>query len=290
MKPTCLTMVDQQRSVLGSPGYPPYGWVEKRGTRQAYCGQVRDQLTGHYHLGNGHRTFSPFVMRFNSPDRLSPFGAGGINAYTYCNGDPINFYDPDGTDGVLTAMAAANYYIGYSGLTNAHKQGSNLMTIRMIGNRREQVIGMGRPDLAGEPISSAVVKGHQLSFAAHLFKASVGAVAEMSVNNAANDSAASRTQAILATVAALIVHVGVDLLDAWIPKPEVKYKKTLAKLDANIASLSQTASERTPLLGVVVHSLSGPVRAAVNAVRSTDTVDGSGHGGRDSGMPPGLHV
>jgi len=35
-------------------------------------------------------------MRFQSPDSLSPFGKGGINAYGYCAGDPINRIDPNG--------------------------------------------------------------------------------------------------------------------------------------------------------------------------------------------------
>jgi hypothetical protein len=35
-------------------------------------------------------------MRFNSPDSLSPFGEGGLNAYAYCIGDPINRRDPTG--------------------------------------------------------------------------------------------------------------------------------------------------------------------------------------------------
>lgn len=35
-------------------------------------------------------------MRFHSPDILSPFGAGGIHAYAYCAGDPINHVDPTG--------------------------------------------------------------------------------------------------------------------------------------------------------------------------------------------------
>ncbi|MFV2924741.1 RHS repeat-associated core domain-containing protein [Pseudomonas alloputida] len=53
-----------------------------------------------YHLGQGYRAFFPGLMRFSSPDSLSPFGLGGLNAYAYCNGDPVNYGDPQGTAGV----------------------------------------------------------------------------------------------------------------------------------------------------------------------------------------------
>jgi len=33
-------------------------------------------------------------MRFLSPDTLSPFDEGGLNAYCYCLGDPVNHHDP----------------------------------------------------------------------------------------------------------------------------------------------------------------------------------------------------
>ena len=49
-----------------------------------------------YPLGNGHRSFSPVIMRFLSPDSLSPFLAGGLNPYAYCGSDPINAVDPSG--------------------------------------------------------------------------------------------------------------------------------------------------------------------------------------------------
>ena len=62
----------------------------------AFTGQPRDPLTGCYHLGNGHRTYNPVLMRFHSADRLSPFGKGGINVYAYCQNDPVNFHDPTG--------------------------------------------------------------------------------------------------------------------------------------------------------------------------------------------------
>lgn len=55
-----------------------------------------DPVTGHYLLGNGYRAFNPVLMRFNSPDSASPFGRGGLNAYAYCTGDPVNRVDPSG--------------------------------------------------------------------------------------------------------------------------------------------------------------------------------------------------
>ncbi|EKT4542192.1 RHS repeat-associated core domain-containing protein [Pseudomonas sp. DCB_CB] len=55
-----------------------------------------DPHAHYYHLGQGYRAFSPTLMRFISPDRISPFGRGGINSYTYCNGDPVNRTDPSG--------------------------------------------------------------------------------------------------------------------------------------------------------------------------------------------------
>lgn len=111
-----LAVIDQQRSVLGSSSLPraytPYGAVsDKRGAVLAYCGQARDSLTGHYHLGNGHRTFNPLLMRFNSPDRLSPFAAGGLNVYAYCMGDPVNRNDPTGRVATLNvALYTAGGY------------------------------------------------------------------------------------------------------------------------------------------------------------------------------------
>lgn len=61
-----------------------------------FTGQPRDPLTGWYHLGNGHRTYNPVLMRFHSADRLSPFAQGGVNPYVYCLGDPVNHSDPTG--------------------------------------------------------------------------------------------------------------------------------------------------------------------------------------------------
>jgi RHS repeat-associated protein len=98
-----LLATDQQRSVLRAGSvqqiYMPYGHrrIESGlGSLPGFNGEVLDPVTGHYLLGNGHRAFNPVLMRFNSPDSLSPFGRGGLNPYAYCLGDPVNFSDPTG--------------------------------------------------------------------------------------------------------------------------------------------------------------------------------------------------
>lgn len=62
----------------------------------AFNGEYSDPATANYLLGSGYRAFNPVLMRFNSPDSWSPFGAGGINSYGYCAGDPVNHVDPSG--------------------------------------------------------------------------------------------------------------------------------------------------------------------------------------------------
>lgn len=93
---TYLLTTDRQHSVLpGLQAYSPYGFMHATPAPSlGFCGQRRDPLTGNYPLGNGHRFYSPTLMRFLSPDSLSPFDRGGVNAYAYCGGDPVNRIDP----------------------------------------------------------------------------------------------------------------------------------------------------------------------------------------------------
>lgn len=69
----------------------------------AFNGEQLDLATGCYFLGNGYRLFNPVLMRFISPDSLSPFERGGVNAYAYCGGDPTNYVDPSGHSGFILA-------------------------------------------------------------------------------------------------------------------------------------------------------------------------------------------
>lgn len=79
--------------------FSPYGYhtpqVGAAGTPR-FNGERFEPITAHYLLGNGYRAYNPVLHRFNSPDRASPFGQGGLNAYSYCAGDPVNRTDPSG--------------------------------------------------------------------------------------------------------------------------------------------------------------------------------------------------
>ncbi|HEF4759438.1 TPA: RHS repeat-associated core domain-containing protein [Pseudomonas putida] len=103
---TLLLLTDGKSSVLAenqgsdvrSTVYTPYG--ERSDDTQlrsllAFNGEVAEQ-TGWYLLGNGYRAYNPSLMRFHSPDFMSPFGPGGLNWYMYCKGNPIAFTDPTG--------------------------------------------------------------------------------------------------------------------------------------------------------------------------------------------------
>jgi RHS repeat-associated protein len=103
-----LLATDQQRSVLHTLkanhprqpiAYTPYGHHRPGNgllSLLGFNGERPDPVTGHYLLGNGYRAFNPVLMRFNSPDNLSPFQEGGLNSYAYCKGEPVNNSDSSG--------------------------------------------------------------------------------------------------------------------------------------------------------------------------------------------------
>ncbi|MEX5503217.1 RHS repeat-associated core domain-containing protein [Pseudomonas putida] len=79
--------------------YDAYGHFLFQGhsmAMSAFNGAVVDLITVNYMLGNGHRVYNPRLMQFQSADSLSPFSRGGLNAYSYCSGDPVNRVDPSG--------------------------------------------------------------------------------------------------------------------------------------------------------------------------------------------------
>ncbi|WXF87703.1 RHS repeat-associated core domain-containing protein [Pseudomonas syringae pv. atrofaciens] len=124
---TTLIASDLHNSVLHASedghhadiAYTPFGHhqaVQAGAELPGFNGEQPDPLTGHYLLGNGYRAYNPVLMRFNSPDSMSPFGRGGLNAYAYCVGDPVNRTDPTGHESwdfyASLAMAVVGVALG----------------------------------------------------------------------------------------------------------------------------------------------------------------------------------
>ena len=87
----------QRSSVCFTPwGECASGACDALNTVLGFNGVRRDPLMGFYHLGNGYRVYNPSLRVFQQPDSWSPFGAGGLNDYAYCSGDPVNLFDPNG--------------------------------------------------------------------------------------------------------------------------------------------------------------------------------------------------
>lgn len=113
--------------------YSPYGAHRAiDGGCLAFTGQFFDSHVGGYHLGNGRRTYNPVLMRFHSPDSLSPFSTGGLNAYAYCAGDPVNRVDPSGASWLSYSIRGVSVLSSTVTL-----MGAVLRTARNVVNRLE---------------------------------------------------------------------------------------------------------------------------------------------------------
>ena len=138
---TTLLATDEQTSVLHSVStaqsaphaYSPYGHRPVANgllSVLGFNGERPDPLSGYYLLGQGYRAFNPVLMRFNSPDSFSPFGEGGINAYAYCGGDPVNRVDPTGHIHKLWKVIINKFERSPSTLTTANKIAKRLPEVR----------------------------------------------------------------------------------------------------------------------------------------------------------------
>lgn len=99
-----LLVSNAQRSVLRThasslDAFDCHGWrnASTPGPALGFNGQRPEPQMGRYHLGHGRRVYNPVLRRFHEPDKFSPFAAGGLNAYAYCQGDPVNYRDPSGS-------------------------------------------------------------------------------------------------------------------------------------------------------------------------------------------------
>lgn len=92
-----MKSVEQRDWGWGTFTYTAYGYLQNGpAALLAFNGEWWDDGLQGYALGHGYRFYCPALMRFSCPDVLSPFGNGGVNMYSYCQGDPLNRVDPTG--------------------------------------------------------------------------------------------------------------------------------------------------------------------------------------------------
>lgn len=106
MSRTLLLAGDSKNTVLAEMTdnihrlvYSPYGQQsspQEVMTHLGFNGELREAKTGWYFLGKGYRVYNPLLMRFHSPDSMSPFEEGGVNWYAYCGCEPVMNVDPTG--------------------------------------------------------------------------------------------------------------------------------------------------------------------------------------------------
>jgi RHS repeat-associated protein len=140
-------LVDGKHNPIAYTAYGEQSAQQEDKTRLGFNGQLREAKIGWYLPGNGYRAYNPRLMRFHSPDSWSPFGRGGLNAYMYCVGDPVNRFDPTGHVPWIEPSVTRffkntfNFFFGGAGMTGPNRS----RTLTATG-RVESVAGPMRPE------------------------------------------------------------------------------------------------------------------------------------------------
>lgn len=110
--PSASVLVRVNTQGLSLIAYSPFGHAppNQPAALSAFNGQVREHLLPIYLLGYGYRAFNTALQRFHTPDSLSPFDDGGLNAYAYCLADPINAVDPSGHRTIKGFKRVTNFF------------------------------------------------------------------------------------------------------------------------------------------------------------------------------------
>jgi RHS repeat-associated protein len=140
-------LVDGKHNPIAYTAYGEQSVQQEDKTRLGFNGQLREAKIGWYLPGNGYRAYNPRLMRFHSSDSWSPFGRGGLNAYMYCVGDPVNRFDPTGHVPWIEPSVTRffkntfNFFFGGAGMTGPNRS----RTLTATG-RVESVAGPMRPE------------------------------------------------------------------------------------------------------------------------------------------------
>jgi RHS repeat-associated protein len=139
-----------------------------------FNGQRPDPVSGHYHLGNGYRAYSPVLGRFTCPDDMSPFGPGGINPYTYCGGDPVNRTDPSGHFSLGQGIGMALGFVAGIALSVLTEGAAMPVVLTLMATvAGDAAIG------AGAELATEAIDGHRINWGQVGIAAGVSAAASL---------------------------------------------------------------------------------------------------------------
>ena len=234
----CSVLHSVSHSHLHGQAFTPFGYhhIQKgMSGLPGFNGERPDPLTGHYHLGKGHRTYNPHLMRFNSPDQLSPFDAGGLNAYAYCNGDPINRSDPSGRasfeDILLAGVAVFGVLGGGVGLYGTLKAARSIKTARFNASTATKIAG-----------STLSISGGVIG------------VTRLSMGLAGEET--GRSEMIIAQTLLTLAGLGLSGYGTQSGVLKARRKKKLGNLIKHPSSNSNSSSTSTPTLDTQLSSTS----------------------------------
>jgi len=107
-----------------------------------YRGYYYDTETGFYYLQS--RYYDPTVGRFINADGLVSTGQGvlGHNMFAYCNNNPINMCDPEGTLAISAILAAVAAYKGFIAL------GTLLLGVVAVSAKTSTSTGIAAPSFS----------------------------------------------------------------------------------------------------------------------------------------------
>ncbi|MCE0913865.1 MULTISPECIES: RHS repeat-associated core domain-containing protein [unclassified Pseudomonas] len=259
--------------------YTPYGQRSPSSfpTALGFTGQPFEQALDGYVLGS-YRVYSTRLMRFLSGDSWSPFGGGGLNAYCYCRGNPVDRRDPTGHIVVDPYTAAkAGFFI----TTNAVSLGATLTS-------------PPPQDELGVALNRAAITAPFVAFVAQAVNAlGVTGADLMVVASTATGAIATAGKAIVSSLApgaepAKNVKANVRAYFRGVNEPSVDVESGGAALINPPPSTREQGTQTIDLENGVrprVNTGSGLRRRRVGVVTQPDLGHVSG-GGQDSASPP----